>query len=471
MNNRGAGGGNPVRPGIATGIGDADYGRIGLAFVAVLVLVPLITALVVYYVGEYGVLPFTFKPGPLGITPWEPAVALLVALILLVVTPLALHRLAPAGDTFYSQAAVNRRDSLLLSAAIVVLLALTAYVIAAVVSLRTSVGLGFAGGAVAIGAASAWLAYTRGERALLRISSARPLGAGDGGPLRDVVAELAVAAGIPAPGLYVVEESAQNAFAAGRDPAHAVLVVTRGLLDAMTREELQGVVAHEMAHIRNYDSRYSLIVAIGVGAVVLVADGFFRVVTFPFRIPRLIADSAGGGGSGGSWGFGHWGGGSSSGSSSSSGGGGGGGSSDGGGGDGDAGDAFAIILAIIIFVLVLLLLATVLNAIAPLFARLTQVAVSRQREYLADATAVELGRNPVALEGALLKAARSHTELAAANRATAPLWFVNPIRAWEKRASGIFSTHPRTIDRVNRLRELRGVAPLADDLTIQEDVD
>ena len=119
----------------------------------------------------------------------------------------------------------------------------------------------------------------------------------------------------------------------------------------------------------------------------------------------------------------------------------------------------------------LLLVATVLNAIAPLFARLTQVAVSRQREYLADATAVELGRNPAALEGALLKAARSHTELVAANRATAPLWFVNPIRAWEKRASGIFSTHPRTIDRVNRLRELRGQPPLADDPTIQEDVD
>ena len=127
---------------IASGIADADYGRIGLAFVAVLVLVPLITALVVYYVGEYGVLPFTFKPGPLGITPWEPAVVLLVALILLVATPLVLHRIAPAGDTFYSQAAVNRRDSLLLSAAIVVLLALTAYVIAAVVSLRTSVGAG-----------------------------------------------------------------------------------------------------------------------------------------------------------------------------------------------------------------------------------------------------------------------------------------------------------------------------------------
>jgi heat shock protein HtpX len=113
----------------------------------------------------------------------------------------------------------------------------------------------------------------------------------------------------------------------------------------------------------------------------------------------------------------------------------------------------------------------VLNAIAPLFARMSQVAVSRQREYLADTTAVELGRNPAALEQALLKAAGTGEVLQAANRATAPLWFVNPIRATEQRASRIFSTHPRTIDRVNRLRSLQGLAPLAGDQGINEDVD
>ena len=121
--------------------------------------------------------------------------------------------------------------------------------------------------------------------------------------------------------------------------------------------------------------------------------------------------------------------------------------------------------------LVLLLVATVLNAIAPLIARLTQVAVSRQREYLADATAVELGRNPSALEGALLKAARTNDVLPAANRATAPLWFVNPIRATEKRAAGIYATHPRTLDRVNRLRALRGVERIGEDDSITEDED
>jgi heat shock protein HtpX len=456
-------------PGIASGVGDADYGRIALAFLAILFLVPLITALVVYYVAEYGNLPFTYRSGPFGITPWEPAVVLTLALVVLVTVPIAWHRISPPGDTFWAQAAENRRNSLFLSGAIVVALALTAYIVATVVSLRTSVGLAFAAGAMAVGIASAVASYRLGDRALLRLSSARPFDTASAhdGVLTDVVRELSVAADIPPPALYVVEEAAPNAFSAGRDPGHAVLVVTRGLLQVMDREQLQGVVAHELAHIRNYDSRYNMVVAIGVGLVVLIADGFFRVVTFPLRVPRLIADSAGGGGSGGSWGFGSWGGGGGG------GGGGSGGGSGGGGGDGgdDLGDGIAIILAVIIFVLVLLLVATVLNAIAPLFARLTQVAVSREREYLADATAVELGRNPSALEAALLRAASTDEVLPAANRATAPLWFVHPIRAAEKRASRIWSTHPPTIDRVNRLRALRGMEPLDEVPEISEDLD
>ncbi len=455
------------RPGIASGIGDADYGRIVLAFVAILFLVPLITGLVIYYLAEFGNLPFAFRSGPFGITPWEPAVILVVALGVLVTVPIAWHRISPPGNTFWAQAAENRRDSLFLSGAIVVALALTAYIVATVVSLRTSVGLAVAGGAIAVGVASAVASFRLGDRALLRLSSARPIDAASAqdAVFSDVVRELSIAADIPPPRLYIVEEAAPNAFSAGRDPGHSVLVVTRGLLRVMDREQLQGVVAHELAHIRNYDTRYSMVVAIGVGLVVLIADGFFRVVTFPLRVPRLIVDSAGGGGSGGSWGFGSWGGGGGHG-----GGGGGGGGGDGGGGD-DLGDGAAIILAVIIFVLVLLLVATVLNAIAPLFARLTQVAVSREREYLADATAVELGRNPSALETALLRAASTDEVLQAANRATAPLWFVNPIRATEKRASRIYATHPATVDRVNRLRRLRGMEPLEEAPGISEDLD
>jgi Zn-dependent protease with chaperone function len=226
----------PPRLRIAPGVGDSDYGRIALAFLAILLLGPLIVGLVVFYVSEYGRLPFTFSPGPMGIAPWEPLLVLVAALAVVVAVPFAWHRLAPAGDIFWAQAAENRRNSVFLSAAIVLVLALTAYVVAIVVSLRTSVALAVMAGSVFAGAASAVAAYRMGDRALLRLSSARAFDPAGGSPLADVVREMALAAGIPAPHLYVIEESAPNAFAAGRDPDHAVLVVTRGLLDSMTRD-------------------------------------------------------------------------------------------------------------------------------------------------------------------------------------------------------------------------------------------
>ncbi len=216
-----------------------------------------------------------------------------------------------------------------------------------------------------------------------------------------------------------------------------------------------------MAHIRNYDCRYNLFVAVLAGTTVLIADGFFQIVTFPFRLPWRVfrafgeSDYAGGsgrvsgGGSGGWWSF----------PNLDFGGGGGGG----GGGSGGKGGGLAILLAIAIFVVLVLIVSALIYAIAPIFARLTQAAVSREREYFADATAVELGRNPAALERALTKVASAHDVLEAANRATAPLYFVNPIRAFEKRASTIYSTHPRTLDRINRLRALQAVPSLTPD--------
>jgi Zn-dependent protease with chaperone function len=306
-----------AKPKIASGVGDAEYGRIALAFVAALILVPLIVALVAFYLAEYGRLPFTYTSGPLGITPWEPLLVLGVMLLLVITLPRVIGRLRPTADTFYAQAAKNRRNSLFLSAAIILALALVTYVAGVVVTLRTSVALGAAAFAMIAGLASGVLAFAMGDRVLLRLSSARPLPAGASPQLDDVVAEIALAAGIPAPARYVIEEPAPNAFVAGLDPAHAVLVVTRGLLDTMDREELQAVIAHELGHIRNYDSRYNLVVAIGVGAVVLVTDGFFRVVTWPFRLPGMIADAGRsgttpGGGSGGGWTFGGFGGGGGS---------------------------------------------------------------------------------------------------------------------------------------------------------------
>jgi heat shock protein HtpX len=224
----------------------------------------------------------------------------------------------------------------------------------------------------------------------------------------NVVQELSIAANVPVPAVYLIDDSAPNAFATGRDPKHASVAVTTGLLDKLDREELQGVIGHELSHVRNLDIRFALLVAVLVGSIALISDlflrGFLRVGIF-----------GGGGGRGGR---------------------------DRGGGG--------------VLGIVLVLVAIVLAIVAPIFARMVQLAVSRQREYLADASSVELTRNPAGLERALVKVASDRDVLEAANRATQHLYFVNPIKKFEARASGLFSTHPPILDRINRLRSLRG---------------
>jgi heat shock protein HtpX len=425
-------------------------GRLGVLLLAMFVVLPLLLVLLGVYVGSFGGFPFEFQPGPFGLPPWVPFLALSGAIAIAGFLAIVFRHFGP-DVTFYDQQRTNTRNALLLTVAITSGLALVAYVIGAVVTLRTSIGLGAAVGAVAAGLIIAAVSWWAGDRIVLRTAQARPVSAEDAPQLHDVVAEMSIAANIPPPAVYLVDDSAPNAFAAGRDPGHAVLGVTSGLVEQLTREELQGVIAHEIAHIRNYDSRYDLFVAVLVGSTVLIADGFFRIVTLPFRIPAKIA----------TWAMSDHGGSSGphvSGSGSS-------------GGwsfpdldfdvDSDTGKALPLILAIAIFVLLVLFISFLLHAIAPVFARLAQASVSREREYLADATAVELGRNPDALERALLKVARNQEALEVANRATAPLWFVTPIRAWERRAAEIYSTHPPTIDRVNRLRELQRERPIA----------
>jgi heat shock protein HtpX len=246
-----------------------------------------------------------------------------------------------------------------------------------------------------------------GDGLVLAASQAHEVGEADAPQLINVVRELAIAADVPMPRVYVIDDSAPNAFATGRDPRHASVAVTTGLLEKLDREELQGVIGHELSHVRNYDIRFTLLVGVLVGSVALLADMFLR--------------------------FTFWGGGRSS------------RSREGGGGGAQA----------LIFVLAL-----VLAILAPIAARLVQLAVSRQREYLADASSVEVTRNPRGLERALLKIAGDKEVLEVANRATQHLYIVNPIKKFEQRASGLFSTHPPLIDRVNRLRALTGEAPL-----------
>jgi heat shock protein HtpX len=187
-----------------------------------------------------------------------------------------------------------------------------------------------------------------------------------------------------------------------------VVAVTTGLLEKLDRDELQGVIAHEMSHVANFDIRYSMLVGILVGTTVLISDFFLRGLWF-------------GGGRGGRRG----------------------------GGDG-GGQLQLIMMAI----------AIVLAILAPLFARLLQLSISRQREFLADATAVRLTRNPRGLADALQKISGDKEVLEAANRATAHLYIVNPIKRFEKRSKGLFSTHPPIEERIQILRaiEAGGVA-------------
>jgi heat shock protein HtpX len=223
----------------------------------------------------------------------------------------------------------------------------------------------------------------------------------------NVVQEMALAAGVPMPKVYIIDDTAPNAFATGRDPQHASVAITTGLLQKLDREELQGVLGHELSHVRNYDIRFTLLVAVLVGSIALLADFFLR--------------------------FTFWGGGRRS------------------SRDRDGGGALIAIVYVV---------AIVLAVLAPIIARFVQLAVSRQREYLADASSVELTRNPQGLERALAKIAGDKEVLEVANRATQHLYFTNPIKKFEARSSAMFSTHPNIVDRINRLRQLTGEQPL-----------
>jgi heat shock protein HtpX len=230
--------------------------------------------------------------------------------------------------------------------------------------------------------------------------------------LHNVVQELAVAAGVPMPRVYLIDDTAPNAFATGRDPEHASVAITTGLLQKLDREELQGVMAHELSHVRNFDIRFSLIVGVLVGSIALLADFFLR--------------------------FTFWGGAGRRGRRESS--------------DSGAGGIQVLILII----------AIVLAILAPIISRLVQLAVSRQREYLADASGVELTRNPVGLERALAKITLDTEPLEVANRATQHLYFDNPIKAASSTTRGLLSTHPPALERINRLRKLTGKPPVPD---------
>ncbi len=261
-----------------------------------------------------------------------------------------------------------------------------------------SVELGVIGGLL-IALIVGLVAYFDGARTILDLSGARKADPQRDQVVINVVDEMRIAGGLPMPEVYVIETDALNAFATGRDPQHAVVAVTTGLVNKLNREELQGVVGHEMSHIRTFDIRYMMLVAALVGAIVLLSDGMLRGGRF-FGGRR----SRGGGG----------------------------------------GNAIFLILAL------------VLAIIAPLFAALLQMAISRKREFMADAGGVELTRNPLALASALEKIDHHliADPLPGANRGTQHLYIANPLHRFKWNASALMSTHPPMEERIARLRAM-----------------
>jgi heat shock protein HtpX len=301
--------------------------------------------------------------------------------------------------TFRDRIAANRRNSLLLIAGFLGFVTVFGYVIGYAWlgdPTRALFGLVLA---FVVGTVSGLVTYYGGDRIVLAASRAKEITHDDAPVLFNVVEEMTIASGVSMPKVYIIEDSAPNAFATGRDPEHASVAVTSGLLEKLNRDELQGVIAHEMSHVANYDIRYAMLVGILVGTTVLISDFFLRGLWF-------------------------------------------------GGGRGRQREGGGQIQLIMIVV------AIVLAVLAPLFARLLQLSISRQREYLADATAIQLTRNPKGLADALQKISGDREVLEAANRATAHLYIVNPIKKFEKRAKGLFSTHPPIEERIQILRSL-----------------
>jgi heat shock protein HtpX len=302
----------------------------------------------------------------------------------------------------YEQISANKRRSALLIAFFVVLVVAVGWA----VDVLFGFGIGAVGVAAVIAIVGSFAAYWKSDRIALAVSHAKPADPVEHARLHNLVEGLCIAAGLPKPGVYVIEDEAPNAFATGRNPKHAAVAVTTGLLRKLNRVELEGVLAHELSHVKNYDILVSTLAVTMVGILTLLADISLRFLWWGG--PRHRDDRSGGGG------------------------------------------GPAAIFALLGFALLIL---------APLAGRLMHFAVSRRRESLADVTGVSLTRYPPGLISALEKLRDDTTVVHSASRATAHLWIEQPTartpaegrQAWLNR---LFDTHPPLEERIAALREL-----------------
>jgi heat shock protein HtpX len=245
------------------------------------------------------------------------------------------------------------------------------------------------------------IAYYSGGSMILAMSGARPVTKKEFPHLYHTVEGLAIAAGIPTPKCYVIDDSAMNAFATGRDPQHASITVTTGLLNVMNRQELEGVVAHEMSHIKNFDIRMMMLAAVMVGVVTLISD--FIIRSFFWGGHNKRENREGGGQLG----------------------------------------------------VILIVVAVVLAILAPIIAQLIKLAISRKREFLADANGALLTRYPPGLASALEKIKKDPDPLVdKANKATAHLFISTPFRKTKSFTANLFATHPDIDERIKKLKAM-----------------
>lgn len=294
----------------------------------------------------------------------------------------------------YTEISRNKRQSALLVSAFLAIVILFGYIAG---QIYNQPGLVVVAAIFSLG--SAVFSYYFSDSITLAISGAIAVDKKTAPQFFNVVENLTIAAGLPMPKIYIIEDSAPNAFATGRDPKHAVVCATTGLLQKLNKTELEGVIAHELSHIGNFDIRFMTLVVVLVGTVTLLADWLLRISIFGKRDR-----------------------------------------------DNDNGNPLALI-------------GLVLVILSPIIATLIKLAVSRKREFLADASGALLTRYPEGLASALEKISRDREPLEAANNATAHLYIANPLkdkdnngpRSW---LAGLFDTHPPIEERIKRLREM-----------------
>lgn len=302
--------------------------------------------------------------------------------------------------TAYNQASSNRFKTWLIMFLFAVFITGVVYIFSQAMGFRGPSSLGFVGIALIVTGIMNFVSYYYSDKMVMAISRAKQIQKKDHPELFRTIENLCIATGQPMPKIYIIDDSAPNAFATGRNPKNASIAFTTGILDKLSKLELEGVAAHELSHVNNYDTRLMTIVSILVGTVALIADWYMRSLWF------------------------------------------------GGHGDNDRDSKSGAIFMV---------LALVLAILAPIIGTLIQLAISRKREYLADASGSLITRHPDALADALLKISADHEPLEAANRATAHLYIVNPFKGKQLKASfaNLFNTHPPIEERVKTLRAMQ----------------